>query len=159
MLSACKIVAPNLKDFREILYWIYLGNFLRKSNFGKQSEKNIINFTLRPKYFYAEFYVLLTVHLCKISKINSIRCTILFNIFIYFSALNVSDFHVPIIRRKLLYPCDTGICHSVWVPYGLLVSRPDATHTEWQARTSVAWIQYLLLMMGTWMPETCRAEK
>jgi len=37
---------------------------------------------------------------------------------------------VPIIRRKLLYLCDTGICHSAWVASGLLVglnptSRPE----------------------------------
>ena len=28
---------------------------------------------------------------------------------------------MPNIRRKLLYLCDTGICHSVWVVSGLLV--------------------------------------
>jgi hypothetical protein len=49
------------------------------------------------------FYVLLTVHPCIISQINPTRCSILFYIFIYFSSLNVSGIHVPIIRRKLLY--------------------------------------------------------
>ena len=63
-------------------------------------------------------------------------------------------------QEKLLYLCDTGICHSVWVASGLLVevslefhwsetpvklqwnssetptSRPDATHTEWQIPVS-----------------------
>ena len=29
--------------------------------------------------------------------------------YIYFSTLHVSGIHVPIIRRKLLYLCDTGI--------------------------------------------------
>ena len=56
-----------------------------------------------------------------ISQINPTRCTILFNIFIYFSSLHVSGIHVPIIRRKLLYLCDTDICHSVRVVSGLLV--------------------------------------
>jgi hypothetical protein len=28
---------------------------------------------------------------------------------------------VPIIKKKILYQCDTGICHSVWVASGLLV--------------------------------------
>jgi len=28
---------------------------------------------------------------------------------------------MPIIRRKLLYLCDTGVCHSAWVASGLLV--------------------------------------
>jgi len=50
-----------------------------------------------------------------ISQINPTRCTVMFNIFIYFSSVHVSGFHVPIMRRKLLYPCDTGTCHSVWV--------------------------------------------
>jgi hypothetical protein len=56
-----------------------------------------------------------------ILQINPTRCTILFNICIYFSSLHVSGIHVPIIRRKLLYLCDTGICHCVWVASGLLV--------------------------------------
>ena len=52
---------------------------------------------------------------------ESLQVPIKFNIFIYFSALHVSGVHVHIIRRKLLYPSDTGICHSVWVASGLLV--------------------------------------
>ena len=55
------------------------------------------------------------------SQINPTRCTILFNIFIYVPSLHVSDIHVPIIRRKLLYLCDTCICHCVWLASGLLV--------------------------------------
>ena len=30
-------------------------------------------------------------------------------------------FMCPSSGEKLLYLCDTGICHSVWVAYGLLV--------------------------------------
>jgi len=65
-----------------------------------------------------EFYALLTMHRCIISSLNPTWCTILFNIFIYYSSLHVS-----------------GIFHSVWVVSGLLIglnpsSRPDATHTE-----------------------------
>ena len=53
------------------------------------------------------------------------------NIFIYFCSLHVSGIQAPNIRRKLLYVCDTGICHSVWVASGLLVGlRPAATRTE-----------------------------
>jgi len=44
------------------------------------------------------FYVLLTVHPCIILQINPTRCTILFNIFIYFSSPQVSG------------KCDTGTC-------------------------------------------------
>ena len=94
------------------------------------------------------------------NKSNSVHN--LFDIFIYFSSLHVSGIHVPIIRRKLLYLCDTGICHSGWVASGLLVgfnptSRSDATHKDWQSPVSQRYSNFLL-MMGTWMPETCREE-
>ena len=56
---------------------------------------------------------------------NVTGCTILFNIFIYFSSLYVSGIHVPIIRTKSLYICDSDVCHSVWVASGLL--DPDQT--------------------------------
>ena len=39
----------------------------------------------------------------------------------------------PSSGEKLLYLCDTGICHSVWVVTGVSfnpTSRPDTTHTE-----------------------------
>jgi len=36
---------------------------------------------------------------------------------------------VPIIRSKLLYLCDTGICHSVLVASGLLVGVKPADQT------------------------------
>ena len=49
------------------------------------------------------------------------------NIFIYVSFLHVSGIQVPIIRRKLLYLCDTGICHSGWVASGQLVGPADQT--------------------------------
>jgi len=66
-----------------------------------------------------------------ISKINPTRGTILFNIFIYFSALHVSGIHVPIIRSKYcIHATLVRACHSVWVASGLLTSRPYGTHTE-----------------------------
>jgi len=37
-------------------------------------------------------------------------CTILFNIFIYFSSLHVSGVHH---QEKITYLCDTGTCHSL----------------------------------------------
>jgi uncharacterized membrane protein len=40
---------------------------------------------------------------------------------IYFSSLHVSGIHVTIIKRKLLYLYETGVCHSVWVASGVLV--------------------------------------
>ena len=56
-----------------------------------------------------------------ISQTNPTRCTILFNIFIYFSSLHLLGTYVPIIRRKLLCLSDNDICHSVSVVYGQLV--------------------------------------
>jgi len=90
-------------------------------------------------------YVLLTVLPCIISQTNPTRCTVLFNIFIYFSSLHVSGIHVPTIRRKLLYLCDTGICHSLWVATGLLVgvksNQQTRRHPYRVTNTSIAWIK------------------
>ena len=80
------------------------------------------------------FNVLLTVPPCIISQINPTRCTILFNIFIYYSSLHVSGIHVSIIRRKLLYLCDTGTCHSVCVVSGLLVGLIQLIQSNQQTR-------------------------
>ena len=89
---------------------------------------NIFLLIVQRKSFFMFFYVLLTVHPHTVSQINPTRCTILFNVFIYFSSLHVSGVHAPIITRKLLYLCDTGTCHSVWVASGLLVGlmRPSS---------------------------------
>ena len=73
------------------------------------------------------------MHPRTISQINPTTCTILFNIFIYFSSLHVSGIQVPIIRRKLLYFCNIGICHSVWVASGRL--QPTGRPGLW-ARTA-----------------------
>ena len=66
-------------------------------------------------------------------------------IFIYFSSLHISSNHVPIIRNKLLYLCDTGICHSVWVASGLLVglksNQQTRRHPYRVTNTSVAYVQ------------------
>ena len=70
-------------------------------------------------YCFSRF---LTVHLCTVSQISPTRRTVLFNIFIYLFLFSTCfGIHVPIIGRKLLYLCDAGICHSVWVASGLLV--------------------------------------
>ena len=69
----------------------------------------------------------------------------------------------PSSGENLLYLCDTGICHSVWVASGLLVglkhfqsNQQTRRHTCRVTNISVA---ICLLMMGTWMPETCIEEK
>ena len=73
-------------------------------------------------------------------------------------------FMCPSSGEKSLYLRDTGICHSVWVAYGLLVGlklqpadqTPPIQSDKYQCRIDTA---IFLLMMGTWMPETCREEK
>ena len=62
-----------------------------------------------------------SVHQCLISQIIQLGAQFSLNIFIYTSSLHVAGIQVPIIRRKLLYLCDTGIFHSVWVASGPLV--------------------------------------
>jgi len=50
--------------------------------------------------------------------------------YIYFSSLHVSGIHVIIIRRKLLYLCDTGICQSVCVASGMLADQTPHIQTD-----------------------------
>jgi len=56
--------------------------------------------------------------------------------------------------EKLLYLCNTGICHSVWVASGLLIGLKQSDKYHCRKDTAI-----FLLMMSTWMPETCREEK
>ena len=99
-----------------------------------------------------------------VSQINTTRCTILFNIFIYFSSLNVSGSHVPIIRRQSLYLCEQvlvtlyGWRLLCWLDWFQSNQQTRRHHTEWQVNMSHGY-SYFLLMVGTWMPETCREEK
>ena len=64
----------------------------------------------------------------RLSDIEDARC-LKVNIFVYLSSLHVSGIHVSIIRRELLYLCDTGICHSVCVASVLLVGFQPADQT------------------------------
>jgi len=68
------------------------------------------------------------------SQIIQLGAQFCLNIFIYLSSLRVSGIQVPIIRRKSLYLCDTGICHSGWVASG----RPTGRHPSRVTYTSVA---------------------
>ena len=47
-----------------------------------------------------------------ISQIIQLGAQFCLNIFIYVFSVHVSGIQVPIIRRKLLYLCDTDTCHS-----------------------------------------------
>ena len=60
-------------------------------------------------------------HVLTISQIIQLGAQFCLNIFIYVSSPHVSCIHVPILRRKSLYLCDTGICHSGWVASDLEV--------------------------------------
>jgi hypothetical protein len=66
-----------------------------------------------------EFYVLLTVRLCTILKINPTRCIILLSIFISLPYRFWGN-HVPIIRKNYcIYT--TLVFVTLWVASGLLV--------------------------------------
>ena len=90
----------------------------------------------------AEFYVLFTVHPCTISQIYPTRCTILFNIFIYFSSLRVSGFHAPIIRRNyciyatLVFVTLYWWCLVSWLNWVSIKPADHVTHTVWQVPMS-----------------------
>ena len=82
----------------------------------------------------------------RISQIIQLSAQFCLNIFIYLSSLHVSGTQVPIIRRKSLYLCDTGICHFVWVASGLLFGlniqtadrTPPIQSDEYQCRRDTA---------------------
>ena len=69
----------------------------------------------------------------------------------------------PSSGEKLLYLCDTGICHSMggdwsagWIANQPADQSPPIQSDKYQCRIDTA---ILLLTIGTWMPETCREEK
>ena len=76
--------------------------------------------------------------------------------YVYFYSLHVSVSYVPIIRRINCINMTSGICHSVqmmvWCAHQTVVC------TELHI-PDVVLIQLILLMMGTWLPETCREWK
>jgi hypothetical protein len=63
---------------------------------------------------FAEFYVLLTVHLGIILVNNQLDARFFF-VYVYFSSLHVSSTHVLIIRRINSINTTCDICHSVLV--------------------------------------------
>jgi len=84
-----------------------------------------------------------------------------FFLYIYFYSLQVSGSHVHIIRRITCINAVPGICHSVYMTVWYVgpTHTPDGhTHTE-RYIPGVTLIQLILLMMGTWLPETRREQK
>jgi hypothetical protein len=98
-----------------------------------------------------EFYVLLTVHLGIIFVNNQLDAQFFF-MYVYFCSLHVSGSHVPIIRRINCINTTSGVSlcidERLVCRFGLdcVSSKP----------ADVVLIQLILLMMGTWLPETCR---
>jgi hypothetical protein len=97
------------------------------------------------------FYVLLTVHLGTVLVNNQLDAQFFF-MYVYFYSLHVSGSHVPIIRRINCINTTSGICHTVWCA-GL---DETALQSHPNLHTHVVLIQLILLMIGTWLPETCR---
>ena len=67
-----------------------------------------------------------------------------FSMYVYFYSLHVSGSHVLINRRINCINTTSGICHSDRLLSSIQSDIPDVL------------IQLILLMMGTWLPETCR---
>ena len=61
-------------------------------------------------------------------------------------------------RHWYLSLCVDGVWSAVWIEKITPTSRRYATHTKRHIPVSHRYSDFLL-MMGTWMPETCREEK
>jgi hypothetical protein len=74
---------------------------------------------------------------------------------IYFSSLHVLGIHVPIIRRKIAVSVQQwylSLCMGgVWSADQM----PPIQSDKYQCRTDIA---IFPLMMGTWMPKTCKEK-
>ena len=111
----------------------------------------------------AELHVLLTVNPCIILLLSPTRCTVLLNIFtslLYMFRASMC----PSSRETYCIHATLVFCHSVWMPSGLLVGlkiQPaDQTPSKQSDKIPVLHRHSKsLLMMGAWMPETCREEK
>ena len=138
----------------------------------------ILSFTFGEKLFYTfhfwaleEYFKILCSVDCASSYSltnNPTRCTILFKyIYLYLFSTCFGHPSAHHWRRKLLYLCDTGICHFGWVASGVRVvlklsisiqpadQTPTVQSDKYQCRIDTV---VFLLMMGTWMPKTCREE-
>ena len=101
-----------------------------------------------------QFYVLLTLHPCIISQIIPARCTILFNIFIYlflfFTCFGHPRAHHQEKTAVSMWHWYLSLCMGgVWSAGWIEIQQIPLSHIY----------SNFLLMMGTWMPETCREDK
>ena len=104
----------------------------------------------------AQFYVLLTVHLSIIFVNKRTQCTVFSDTFIsilymFRAATFPSSGELIVSMRHLVY---VTLCR--W-PSGVHVGPAYQTviYTEWHI-AGVALIQFILMMMGIWVPETCK---
>jgi len=73
-----------------------------------------------------------------------------FFVYVYLYSLHISGNHVPIIRRIIV-----SIRHLVYVTLCRWLAHQTVIYADWH-NLGVALIQLILLIMGTWLPETCR---
>jgi len=103
-------------------------------------------------------YVLLTVHIGIIFVNNQLDAQ--FFMYVDFYSLHVSGNHVLIIRRIDYINTTSGTCHSVQMTVwcaDLDESGSAGLGWEYNSHPNPAEpVQSILLMMGTWLPETCR---
>ena len=104
------------------------------------------------------FCVLLTVYL-SIILFNDQLDTQFFFVYVYSNSLHVSNIQVLIIRRFSCIDTISCICHSDRLVCSLdILSKPayqTVTYIGWHI-PDIILIQLNLLMMSTWMFETCR---
>ena len=115
---------------------IKLVNYWDARSAKRQKEKSQFNVRLL-------FYVLLTAHPGMILVNNQIDAQ--FFMYVYFYCLHVSDRHVPISRRIIV-----SMRQLVYVN---LCRWPSGTHNRRSSTNTI-----ILLMMGTWLPETCTVQ-
>ena len=133
--------------------------FLLNPNFYYIFQNNLI--LILPKPNESKFYVLLTVHPRTISQISPTKCTTRFvcsfiSLLYMFRASKCPSSSVEncCIYATLIFVTLYGWRLVCWLDW----SRPDATHTQWQISVSHRYSNFLL-MMGTWISETCKEEK
>ena len=132
-----------------------------QTNFPEHFSNFLIRYSVSKNLF--SFYILVTVHLITTFVNNQHDAQFSFLTFVYSNSLDVSNNQVIIIRRINCINTTSGIlvCRSmsVTVWYAGLDPSKSAYHTvtyiQWYI-PEVVLIQLTLLMMSTWLLETCR---
>jgi hypothetical protein len=136
------------------LFFLPFNSWSRKTGtiFGHNEQLRLQELEISRKVMcYLKFYVLLTA-LLGINFVNNQLGAQFFFMYVYFYSLHVSGSHVSFIRRINCFSTTSGICHSVEM--AVWSADKTAICTQWYVPAVL--IQLILLMMGTWLPETCR---